>query len=149
MPWVWQRYAFNYRGVGRSAGAYGNIVGETADCMAVVQWAQQQWPQAGLCLAGFSFGAYIAAAVAAKVATEQLIAIAPAVDRMPYAALGAITCPWLIIQGEDDDVVIPASVYKWFAGLQANKKLIKFPDTGHFFHGKLLDLSNVIQAELS
>lgn len=136
---------FNYRGVGQSAGTYGDISGEVADCMAVVAYAQQRWPAAKLWLAGFSFGAYIAAAAASKVPTEQLIAIAPAVDRMPYATLPPINCPWLVIQGSEDEVVSANSVYAWFEHLNTNKQLVKFPETGHFFHGKLIDLQNTIE----
>ena len=136
---------FNYRGVGKSAGEYGAVAGEVADCMAVITWAQSQWPTAKLWLAGFSFGAYIAAEAATKVPTEQLISIAPSVDRMPYEDLPKVTCPWLVIMGEEDEVVVPESVYQWFAKLDANKTLIKFPATGHFFHGKLVDLQHAIE----
>lgn len=136
---------FNYRGVERSEGQYGGIEGEIADCMAIVDWAQQQWPQAKLWFAGFSFGAFIAASVASKVSAEQLITIAPAVDRMPYNTISSVNCPWLVIQGENDDVVIPESVYSWFAQLNANKTLIKLADTGHFFHGKLIELQHIIE----
>jgi alpha/beta superfamily hydrolase len=135
---------FNYRGVGQSSGTYGNITGEVDDGLAIVRWVKAQWPQANLWLAGFSFGAYIAAALAAQEPTEHLISIAPAVDRMPYKQLPHIACPWLVIQGEEDDVVIPASVYAWFDQLDANKTLIKMPETGHFFHGKLIELQQVI-----
>lgn len=138
---------FNYRGVGQSAGTFGKIAGEVADCLAVVNWAKQQWPQAQLCLAGFSFGAYIAAEVASTVDVVQLISVAPSVERMPYAALPKVSCPWLVIQGEEDEVVSPQAVYAWFARLDANKTLIKFPHTGHFFHGKLIDLQNTIIAQ--
>lgn len=136
---------FNYRGVGKSAGEYGNVRGEVADCMAVITWAKSEWPTAKLWLAGFSFGAYIAAEAATKVPTEQLISIAPSVDRMPYESLPKVACPWLVIMGEEDEVVLPESVYAWFDKLDANKTLIKFPTTGHFFHGKLVDLQHVIE----
>jgi alpha/beta superfamily hydrolase len=136
---------FNYRGVGLSEGKYGDVVGEVDDCLAVVAWALQQWPQAKLWLAGFSFGAYIAAATATKVPTQQLISIAPAVERMPYTTLGKINCPWLVIQGETDDVVTPQAVYDWFETLDAQKTLVRLPDTGHFFHGKLMDLRREIE----
>lgn len=136
---------FNYRGVGLSEGEYGNITGELEDCLAVISWAQVRWPQAKIWLAGFSFGAYIAAAAATQVVTQQLISIAPAVERMPYATLGKVTCPWLVIQGEDDDVVTPQAVYNWFEGLDARKTLVRLPDTGHFFHCKLMDLRREIE----
>jgi alpha/beta superfamily hydrolase len=136
---------FNYRGVGLSEGTYGEVTGEVDDCMAVIAWAMQQWPQAKLWLAGFSFGAYIAAAAASKVPTQQLISIAPAVERMPYETLGKIDCPWLVIQGESDEVVTPQAVYDWFEALDAQKTLVRLPETGHFFHGKLMDLRREIE----
>lgn len=138
---------FNYRGVGQSAGQYGDIVGEVADCSAVVQWAREQWPHTKLWLSGFSFGAYIAAANAAEELPEQLISVAPSVDRMPYQTLGNITCPWLVIQGEEDDVVDPNSVFNWYEGLDADKTLVKFPATGHFFHGKLIELQQTLETQ--
>ncbi len=136
---------FNYRGVGLSGGEYGNIDGEVEDCLSVVAWASQRWPWAKLWLAGFSFGAYIAAATAAQVSTTQLISIAPSVERMPYATLGKISCPWLVIQGEDDDVVTPQAVYDWFEALDAKKTLVRLSGAGHFFHGKLMDLRREIE----
>lgn len=136
---------FNYRGVGNSSGEYGEVVGEVADCLAVVNWLKQKYPHAELYLAGFSFGAYIAAETASKVETKQLISIAPAVERMPYAQLPSIACPWLVIQGEDDDVVTPDAVYAWFETLMnPDKTLIKVPGAGHFFHGKLVDMQRII-----
>lgn len=135
---------FNYRGIGASEGVYGNITGEVDDCLAVVRWAQQQWPDAKLWLAGFSFGAYIAAKVATEVSAHQLITIAPSVERMPYITLPKVDCPWLVIQGDEDDVVSPQAVYQWYEQLDAKKTLIKFPATGHFFHGKLMELRQTI-----
>jgi uncharacterized protein len=136
---------FNYRGVGKSAGSFGNIAGEVDDAVAVAKWVQDQWPDTKFCLAGFSFGAYIAASLASIVPTVFLLSIAPAVDRIPYADLAHVACPWLVIQGENDEVVGPEAVYTWFAALNANKTLVKFAETGHFFHGKLLDLQQQIQ----
>jgi len=136
---------FNFRGVGNSAGSYGNVVGEVEDCMAVVAWVQSQWPQAKLYMTGFSFGAYVAAEVATKVPTTQLISVAPSVERMPYYELPKINCPWLVIMGEQDEVVSPKAVFDWYDQLDANKTLIKFPEAGHFFHGKLPELQRAIE----
>ena len=36
---------FNFRGVGDSAGSYGDGVGETEDALAVAAWARLQWPE--------------------------------------------------------------------------------------------------------
>lgn len=136
---------FNFRGVGNSAGSYGDVVGEVADCMAIIEWVQQQWPQTLLYMAGFSFGAYVAAEAATKVPTHRLISIAPSVERMPYEKLPKVNCPWLVIMGEQDEIVVPQAVFSWFEKLDADKRLIKFPDTGHFFHGKLPELQQALQ----
>ena len=135
---------FNFRGVGASEGIFGHVAGEVEDCLAVVDWLKQQWPAAALYLAGFSFGAYVAAETATKVSTKQLITIAPSVERMPYYQLAYVTCPWLVVQGEEDEVVVPQAVYTWFEQLQANKTLVRFPQTGHFFHGKLIELQDLL-----
>ena len=138
---------FNFRGVGKSAGTFGHIAGEVADCMSVVAWVQQQWPNARLYFAGFSFGAYVAAEAASKVANTQiLITIAPSVERMPYYDLPNLSCPWLVVQGENDEIVDPQAVYAWFDQLQANKTMRKFSETGHFFHGKLIELQTILQS---
>jgi len=71
---------FNYRGVGKSEGEYGETIGETEDCLAIVDWVQKTYPNYSLWLSGFSFGAYISASVANQMAVAQLVSIAPAVN---------------------------------------------------------------------
>ncbi|MGA3098556.1 MAG: alpha/beta fold hydrolase, partial [Bryobacteraceae bacterium] len=48
---------FNFRGVGRSAGSHGNLVGEIEDARAALAWLRQRYPDLPFSLAGFSFGA--------------------------------------------------------------------------------------------
>lgn len=139
---------FNFRGVGDSAGSYGNIHGEVEDCMAIVNWVRHQWPNIHFYLAGFSFGAYIAAEVSTRIKTKHLITVAPSVERMPYYQLPRIMSPWLVIQGEEDEVVNPEAVYKWYDQLTADKTMVTLPETGHFFHGKLVDLQGIIHEHL-
>src|SRR5690606_8758102 len=50
----WTAVRFNFRGVGRSEGAYGGGRGELEDLLSVVAAQAAAGP---LCLAGFSFGA--------------------------------------------------------------------------------------------
>ena len=74
---------FNFRGVGASAGRYADGVGEREDALAVVAWCRARWPDRRLYLGGFSFGAAVAAAIAARVAPAGLVTVAPPVDRLP------------------------------------------------------------------
>lgn len=127
---------FNFRGVGASAGSYANGVGEREDAQAVVAWARARWPDKPLYLAGFSFGAAVALAVAARVAPQGLVTVAPPIDRLP-ADLRLPTCPWLLIHGKADEVVPVQPVIDWCATLDDPPRLVLPEGVGHFFHGQL------------
>ncbi|MES2219253.1 MAG: alpha/beta fold hydrolase [Pseudomonadota bacterium] len=139
---------FNFRGVGKSTGTFSEGVGEIEDLLAVVEGVKQVKPSASIWLAGFSFGAAVAAHVATRISLAQLVTVAPPVPRFNLLELPDITCPWLVVQGEDDDVVIPADVYAWVATRKPQPKLIKIPNAGHFFHGQLLVLREKIREAL-
>jgi len=49
------------------------------------------------------------------------------------------------VQGEADEIVDPQAVYDWLARTKADAELVRMPDTGHFFHRKLIDLRGVIK----
>ena len=59
-----------------------------------------------------------------------------------------ITVPWILIQGEQDEIVSSEAVFKWIETLNPKPTLIRIPDTGHFFHGKLLELRSLLEAAL-
>ena len=135
---------FNFRGVGGSAGSHDGGVGETEDALAAVAAVRQALPGRALILAGFSFGAVVALRAAARARPAWLVGVAPAVDRVPLGEFTAPTCPWLIIMGEDDEVVDPASVRRWVAGPGGGADLRMLPGVGHFFHGHLSTLQDCL-----
>jgi uncharacterized protein len=137
---------FNYRGVGKSAGSYAEGIGETADTLAVIDWALQRWPNSRLFLSGFSFGGAIAIRAATERSADRLITVAPAVDRVEVPGERLPRCPWLIIQGDQDDVVAPASVQSWMRSqtFVTTPELVMLAGVGHFFHGRLNDLKTVV-----
>ena len=140
---------FNFRGVGKSTGAFAQGVGEIDDVLAVVAWVKQMKPGAEIVLAGFSFGAAVSAHVATRIKLAQLVSIAPPVPRFNLLELAPVTCRWLVVQGEEDDVVIPADVYAWVATRQPPPTLIRIANAGHFFHGQLLTLREKIHTALT
>ena len=136
---------FNFRGVGASQGSYDDGNGETQDLIAVATWVQQVRPDAALWLAGFSFGSYVALRAAAALPVRQLISVAPPVGRWDFAALAAPPCPWLVVQGEQDEVVDADAVYAFVAAQDPPPTLVRMPETSHFFHRRLMDLRGAIK----
>ena len=139
---------FNYRGVGESAGSFDDGEGELQDLLTLAAWARAAHPDKELWLAGFSFGAWVTSRAAATLEPRQLISIAPPVGRMDFAAPQVPGCHWLIIQGEDDDVVNANDVRKWAESLQPQPQLLVMPEAGHFFHRRLMDLRGLLKNTL-
>jgi len=131
---------FNFRGVMRSEGQFDQGIGELDDLLAVVNWVKEQYPQQEVWLAGFSFGAFIAATAATKLDVKKLITVAPPVQNFPMQALPPILCPWVLVQGELDDVVPPKEVLAWAESRDPTPVILRFPEAGHFFHGLLVEL---------
>jgi len=138
---------FNFRGVGQSAGRYDDGAGESDDALAAVFAARERWPALPLVLAGFSFGAAVAIAVAARARPAWLISVAPAVERVPLEGFVAPACPWLIVQGDADEVVAAATVRHWCELHAGAARLVELPGVGHFFHGRLHELPDCLRAE--
>ncbi len=145
---------FNYRGVGASEGASEMVSGEVDDAEAVANWLLAEQPNLPLSLFGFSFGGFVAASLSGRleargVEIERLFMVAPAVSRLneqnPIAQHGALT----VIQPEQDEVIAPETVFAWSADLGRAHELLKVAECGHFFHGKLTELKDLLLPRLS
>jgi alpha/beta superfamily hydrolase len=53
-------------------------------------------------------------------------------------------CPWLIVQGDLDELVDPARVQSWVASITATPDLVVLPGVEHFFHGRMNDLRTAV-----
>lgn len=136
---------FNFRGTGDSEGAFDEGRGEVDDLHAVAAWVREQRPGDALWLAGFSFGAYVSLRAAASLKPDLLVSIAPPAGRWDLDSIELPTMPWLVVQGENDEIVDPQAVYDWLEETRAQAELVRMPDTTHFFHRKLIDLRGAIK----
>lgn len=134
---------FNFRGVGKSAGRYDNGIGETEDALAALDWLSAQHPSLPLWLGGFSFGAWVALRAQSERPIQRLVTVAPAVERFT-ATLKLPTMPWLLIQGDADEVVSPQATLDWVAGLRVKPQLVVLKGAGHFFHGRLNEVRQTV-----
>jgi alpha/beta superfamily hydrolase len=133
---------FNFRGAGRSEGAFDEGIGETDDALAALEFARREFPAIAApapVLAGFSFGSYVQSRVARSVTPERMVLVGPAVSRFTADSIPADT---IVIHGEQDDVVPLADVLTWARPKEL--PVIVFPGCGHFFHGRLPQLQRFI-----
>jgi alpha/beta superfamily hydrolase len=135
---------FNFRGVGGSEGRYDEGRGEQQDLMAVVTWAARQWPGLPLWLAGFSFGGFVAMQATADLQPARLVTVAPAISYFPHFPDEVSAADWLLVQGRDDDIVPAAAVQAFVSELRAPPALVLVEGAGHFFHGRLNELKQVV-----
>jgi len=137
---------FNFRGVGQSAGEFDDGDGELDDLRAVAAWARAAHPDKTLWLAGFSFGAWVSLRAAVELQAGGLISIAPPVGRSwSFDDIAPPGMPWLVIQGEEDEIVKPHAVYAWISSLQQPPEVVRMPGASHFFHRKLIDLRGAVR----
>ena len=137
---------FNFRGTEGSDGVYDDGVGELDDALAAMAWMRQQQAEGPLWLAGFSFGAAIAVRAAVAHDLDGLIAVAPAIFRFAGNLDAQPDCPWLIIQGDEDELVEIDETVEWIDSLEPGPELLVVPGAEHFFHGRLHDLREAVMA---
>jgi alpha/beta superfamily hydrolase len=136
---------FNFRGAGESEGSFDDGYGETDDLFAVAEWVRHVRPDDSLWLGGFSFGSYVALRAALNLDIGQLISIAPPVDRYAFDSLHHPECPWLVIQGDEDEVVSIDAVKDWVGKLKPPPELIVMQEADHFFHRRIMDLRGLLK----
>jgi alpha/beta superfamily hydrolase len=135
---------FNFRGVGTSAGTHDDGRGEIQDALAVIAFGSKRWPGASLWLGGFSFGGAVAIWAAGETAPARLVAVAPGITKIAVTGAAPPACPWLIVQGDADEVVPPQVVLAWARTLTPAPEVAVLPGAGHFFHGRINDLRETV-----
>lgn len=129
---------FNFRGVGRSTGSYGDGIAETEDLASVVAHVAK----AGDChlhLAGYSFGAWVILnGVKQGIRPASLVLASPPLDFMDFQALNLPGCPTLIVLGDSDSFCSIQSFQAWLnrkPSPSASPKVAFLPGCDHFYWG--------------
>ncbi len=140
---------FNYRGVGTSAGRYDEGAGELEDARSALRWLEARHPEARRWLVGFSFGAWVAARLAAsEPAIERVVMIAPGVRTSSFESMRTSTVPKLVIQGTGDDIC-PLSALELDYPTWSDPKELAIVEGGtHFFDRQLSALGDALAKHL-
>jgi alpha/beta superfamily hydrolase len=138
---------FNYRGVGRSQGEYGNLEGEIEDARAAIEWLRARHPGLPYALAGFSFGARVITRLACETAGARFLLAAGFPTSMGGAEyLERCATPKVFVQSTHDQYGPRAEMEAAFAGWAAPKRIIWIEAADHFFAGGLEALEERVAA---
>ena len=142
---------FNFRGVGRSEGSFGQGEGELSDAAACLNWMQAQHPDPSSCwVAGFSFGAWVGMQLLMRrPEISSFVSVSPPANLYDFTFLAPCPVPGLIIQGGQDTIVPRESVVRLAnrlslqRGIQVTFKLIRSAD--HFYKEQIGELEEAVR----
>ena len=136
---------FNFRGVGQSTGSYDEGQGEQDDVRAALDYVQAQFPDAPLCVAGFSFGSWVGLRVGcADERVSQLVGAGVPTTLLSVQALAQCAKPKLIVQGELDQYGPQGDLLPWFESIPEPKHLEVVAGSDHFFTDHLDALAEAV-----
>lgn len=139
---------FNFRGTGRSEGAYDDGIGEREDVLAAVSFLADKGVQR-LDLAGYSFGVWVNAFIdCASAGIDRMIMVSPPVNLLDFSGAGPIPCLDLIVSGDDDEFGDVARVRKMAALWNPEARYEVIPNTDHFYSGAQRDLEAILARNL-
>ena len=142
---------FNYRGVGHSQGEIdGTGVGELSDAIAALDWLQNMDSESNQCwIAGYSFGAWIAAQVLMRrPEIKGFVFVTPPTDMYDFSFLSPCPASGLIVQGGQDTVVDESSVAMLAEQLDNHRfvhvEYKMLPKADHLYSNSLKELYDAI-----
>jgi alpha/beta superfamily hydrolase len=127
---------FNFRGVGKSEGSYGEGLGERQDVKSVANYfcSRLKDDHPLLILVGYSFGAWAGFPIAVEDERfEGIVGIAPPLGIYDFGFLKGCRKKKLFIAGNQDSFCPPSLLEKWYQGLDEPKSFTIIPGADHFF----------------
>ena len=138
---------FNFRGVGRSAGAFSGGPGEQDDYRAALAFMSGRYPDVSrVWCGGMSFGSWVAMTVGAEdPAASALLGIACPIPNYDYSPVIAAGKPAFLIHGERDEIAPLKDVRRFYAQLREPKELVVIDGADHLFDGKVSEVGDAIE----
>jgi uncharacterized protein len=137
---------FNFRGVGRSQGAYDNGVGEQKDVLSAILFLADMGMER-IDLAGYSFGAWVNAhAIQVDTLVEQMIMISPPVAFMDFKSIVTMDTLKFVTTGNRDDIAPADMVKKMVPIWNPNARFEVIDGADHFYGGYLGQLEECLSS---
>jgi uncharacterized protein len=137
---------FNFRGAGRSAGAFDEGRGESEDFRAALDYMHDRYPRVPLWAGGMSFGSWVALTAGAEdPRVRALIGIAMPIDRYDFGAVAASDKPKFFIHGERDEICPLKPLREFYARAREPKELVVIDAADHLFDGKVGEVADAVE----
>ena len=141
---------FNFRGVGQSAGAYDEGIGEQDDLRAAVDYLAGRYPGLPVGVAGFSFGSRVALRVSCgDTRIERSLAAGTPVDHGGWDFLAHCGCPKFFLHSTNDEHGSRHTMEQVFARAASPKTLAWIEAADHFFGGGLDELEEAARQAIA
>ncbi len=136
---------FDFRGVGSSQGDYDNGVGEQDDVRAAIAYVNHR-DVIAVDLAGYSFGAWVNAGVAAdkRTAIGSMMMVSPPVGFIEFENVNALSCLNLIITGSRDDIAPVNQIRDLLPAWNPDAQFEIIDGCDHFYSGHLDKLQSIL-----
>jgi len=135
---------FNFRGVGRSQGAYDNGIGEQKDVLSALSFLANMGMER-IDLAGYSFGAWVNAhAIQKDTVTKQMIMVSPPVGFMDFNSIVTMDTLKFVVTGNRDDIAPADMVKKMIPIWNSDTRFEVIDGADHFYGGYLGQLEEVL-----
>jgi alpha/beta superfamily hydrolase len=138
---------FNFRGVGRSTGAFSGGAGEQEDFRGALAFMIARYPDVKhVWCGGMSFGSWVSMTVgAADGNVTALVGLACPVNSYDYSAVVSAGKPTFLVHGEFDELIPLKEIRKFYAMLPEPKELVVIDGADHLFDGKVSEVGDAIE----
>jgi hypothetical protein len=139
---------FNFRGVGKSQGAYDNGLGEQKDVLSALSFLTDMGMEQ-IDLAGYSFGAWVNAhALQKDTLTKQMIMVSPPVGFMDFKSIVTMNTLKFVVTGNRDDIAPADVIKKMMSTWNPNARFEVIDGADHFYGGYLNQLESVLSSSV-
>lgn len=139
---------FNFRGVGRSQGAYDNGLGEQKDVLSALSFLADMGMKR-IDLAGYSFGAWVNThALQKDTLTKQMIMVSPPVAFMDFKSIVTMNPLKFVVTGNRDDIAPADMIEKMMSTWNPDACFEVIDGADHFYGGYLNQLESVLSSSV-
>ncbi len=137
---------FNFRGVGKSEGSYGEGDGEVKDVLAAAGFLQEQGATGETELAGYSFGAWVNARVPqGEKGIGRMTMVSPPVAFIDFSDIAAMPNLSLVITGSRDEIAPAQEIRPLLPRWNPAAALEIIEGADHFYLGHIDVLREVLE----